>query len=51
MRLTLQAIQDPHAYDAVVSEMPITSALQGWGYGEARRVLGQVPIRYLIKDG
>ena len=25
--------------------MPITSALQGWGYGEARRVLGQTPMR------
>lgn len=51
VRLTLQAITDPHAYDEVVSRMPITSALQGWGYGEARRVLGQVPMRYLIKDG
>lgn len=51
MRLTLQATQDPHAYDDVVSRLPITSALQGWGYGEARRVLGQVPMRYLIKEG
>ncbi|GGR36260.1 lipid II:glycine glycyltransferase FemX [Deinococcus ruber] len=30
--------------------MPITSALQGWGYGEARRTLGQVPLRYLIQQ-
>ena len=30
--------------------MPITSALQGWGYGEARRVLGQTPLRYLIRQ-
>ncbi len=31
--------------------MPITSSLQGWGYGEARRVLGQEPRRYLIQRG
>ena len=30
--------------------MPITSALQGWGYGEARRVLGQTPQRYFIQS-
>lgn len=49
--LQLQEIHDPQAYDAVVSAMPITSSLQGWGYGEARRVLGQTPSRYLILRG
>ncbi|SEI69291.1 Lipid II:glycine glycyltransferase (Peptidoglycan interpeptide bridge formation enzyme) [Deinococcus reticulitermitis] len=51
MRLKLQPTTDPHAYDAAVREMPITSALQGWGYGEARRVLGQMPQRFLIEQG
>lgn len=51
MRLTLDPTTDPHAYDDVVRQLPITSALQGWGYGEARRELGQTPLRYLIRDG
>ena len=41
VRLKLQPTTDPHAYDAAVRDLPITSALQGWGYGEARRTLGQ----------
>ncbi|WP_291431293.1 peptidoglycan bridge formation glycyltransferase FemA/FemB family protein [Deinococcus sp.] len=51
MRLTLVETTDPRAYDDAVSRMPITSALQGWGYGEARRTLGQTPTRYLIMQG
>lgn len=50
-RIELHETHDPHAYDAVVRELPYTSALQGWGYGEARRVLGQVPLRYLLRRG
>lgn len=46
--LRLVETTDSAAYDAVVRELPITSALQGWGYGEARRVLGQRPARFLI---
>lgn len=49
--LALVMTQDAHAYDQVVRDMPVTSALQGWGYGEARRELGQTPIRYFIQDG
>ena len=49
MRLTLTETSDPRAYDDAVRSLPLTSALQGWGYGEARRVLGQVPVRYLIQ--
>ncbi|UQN05993.1 peptidoglycan bridge formation glycyltransferase FemA/FemB family protein [Deinococcus sp. QL22] len=49
MRLTLEETTDARVYDDAVSSLPITSALQGWGYGEARRVLGQTPVRYLIK--
>ncbi|GGS23895.1 lipid II:glycine glycyltransferase FemX [Deinococcus knuensis] len=52
MRLSLVETTDPRVYDDAVSRMPITSALQGWGYGEARRTLGQTPTRYLImQDG
>jgi lipid II:glycine glycyltransferase (peptidoglycan interpeptide bridge formation enzyme) len=46
--LHLEVAPDAGLYDDVVRSMPITSALQGWGYGEARRVLGQTPLRYLI---
>ncbi|TDE87538.1 peptidoglycan bridge formation glycyltransferase FemA/FemB family protein [Deinococcus sp. S9] len=49
MRLTLVPTTDPRVYDDAVRSLPITSALQGWGYGEARRVLGQLPLRYLIQ--
>jgi lipid II:glycine glycyltransferase (peptidoglycan interpeptide bridge formation enzyme) len=49
--IALQPTDDPHAYDDVVRSLPVTSALQGWGYGEARRALGHVPLRYLIRDG
>ncbi len=51
MPLKLDLATDPHAFDAVVRDLPITSPLQGWGYGEARRVLGQAPMRYFIRDG
>lgn len=51
MRLTLTEITNPRVYDDALSQLPITSALQGWGYGESRRVLGQVPMRYLITEG
>ena len=47
--LSLRPATQPDAYDAVVRALPLTSALQGWGYGEARRVLGQVPERYFIE--
>ena len=50
MRLALEHTTDANAYDDVVRALPITSALQGWGYGEARRAIGQTPTRFLIKD-
>ncbi|MDO4264336.1 MAG: peptidoglycan bridge formation glycyltransferase FemA/FemB family protein [Deinococcus sp.] len=50
---TIQLIPatDPQAYNDVVAAMPLSSPLQGWGYGEARRVLGQQPERYLLQRG
>ena len=50
MRLNLVETTDPRVYDDAVRHLPITSALQGWGYGEARRQLGQTPARYLIQQ-
>ncbi|GGM01167.1 lipid II:glycine glycyltransferase FemX [Deinococcus aerophilus] len=51
MRLKLVETTDSRVYDDAVQGLPITSALQGWGYGEARRALGQTPVRYLITQG
>lgn len=50
VRLNLVETTDPRVYDDAVRTLPITSALQGWGYGEARRQLGQTPARYLIQQ-
>lgn len=50
--IQLTEAQDRAAYNAVVARMPISSPLQTWGYGEARRVLGQEPMRFLLeRDG
>lgn len=51
MKLSLLEIKDPLAYDEVVRDAPITSALQGWGYGSARAAIGYVPHRFLIRRG
>jgi lipid II:glycine glycyltransferase (peptidoglycan interpeptide bridge formation enzyme) len=51
MSLILVPATDARSYDQTVAALPITSALQGWAYGEARRELGQQPLRYLIRDG
>ena len=49
--VTLEPAHDAHAYDAAVRALPHTSPLQGWGYGEARRVLGHVPQRFFLRRG
>lgn len=49
--LVLHPTTDPALFDAVVRDLPVTSALQGWGYGEARRALGLTPLRFLIVAG
>lgn len=33
----------------MVATQPHSSPLQGWGYGEARKVLGHEPMRFLIR--
>ncbi len=51
MSLSLVEAHDRSTFNAVVADLPISSPLQGWGYGEARRVLGQQPLRYLVRRG
>ena len=51
MTVTLEPADDRASFTAAVAEMPITSPLQGWGYGEARKELGQEPVRYLVRRG
>lgn len=51
MQLRLIETLDAHAYDQVVRSAPITSALQGWGFGEARKSVGYQPYRFLLQRG
>lgn len=51
MSIVLIKADDPQAYNEVVAKMPLSSPLQGWAYGEARRTLGQRPERYFLKRG
>ncbi len=45
-------VKDPHLWDALVASFAHHSALQGWGFGEARRVTAWTPTRYrLERDG
>ncbi|MFN8509881.1 MAG: peptidoglycan bridge formation glycyltransferase FemA/FemB family protein [Deinococcaceae bacterium] len=50
-QIRLIETQDPLTYTEVVRQAPISSALQGWGFGEARKVIGYVPVRFLIQRG
>ncbi len=50
MPLHLHETNDPRVYNDTVATLPLSSPLQGWAYGEARRVLGQTPRRYLITN-
>ncbi|MCE0485785.1 lipid II:glycine glycyltransferase FemX [Ornithinimicrobium sediminis] len=49
MPLTLVEAHDRSTFNAAVRDLPISSPLQSWGYGEARRVLGQQPLRFLLR--
>ncbi|HWG86068.1 MAG TPA: peptidoglycan bridge formation glycyltransferase FemA/FemB family protein [Deinococcales bacterium] len=41
-------VRDPLEWDALVASMPFTSALQGWGWGEAKRLTGWEPYRLRV---
>lgn len=51
MLLTLNPADDATRFNEVVAAMPLSSPLQGWGFGEARKALGQQPMRFLIRRG
>lgn len=45
-------VRDPLEWDALVAGLPIHSALQGWGWGEVKRLAGWTPARLrLERDG
>ncbi|WP_371862135.1 lipid II:glycine glycyltransferase FemX [Meiothermus hypogaeus] len=43
--LRLEPINDPVAWNQMVASMPITSALQSWGWGEVKKLSGWQPER------
>lgn len=49
MPLHFHETDDPREFNDTVAALPLSSPLQGWGYGEARRTLGQQPRRFLIR--
>lgn len=52
MSYTLTPATDPLQFDQAVAGFRYSSPLQSWGYGEARRTLGEEPLRfYLEQDG
>lgn len=48
--LRLEPISDPAIWNQMVSSLPITSALQSWGWGEVKRLSGWQPERYAVYD-
>ncbi|MGQ9511492.1 MAG: lipid II:glycine glycyltransferase FemX [Thermaceae bacterium] len=49
--MRLEEIRDPKAWNEAVSGLPITSALQSWGWGEVKRLSGWRPVRVLVQEG
>lgn len=49
----LLEIREPEAWNRLVADFPITSALQSWGWGEVKRLSGWVPKRLAVygKEG
>lgn len=50
MPVSLDEAHDPVEFNRVVADLPITSPLQSWAYGEARKALGHEPMRFFIRD-
>jgi len=44
-------IDHPEAWNRIVAELPLTSALQSWGWGEVKRTSGWKPVRLALYDG
>ncbi|HEX2863711.1 MAG TPA: peptidoglycan bridge formation glycyltransferase FemA/FemB family protein [Deinococcales bacterium] len=49
--LTADPVGSAAEWDALVSSLPFMSALQGWGWGEAKRLTGWTPHRLAISKG
>lgn len=49
--LRLEPITDPTRWNALVASLPITSALQSWGWGEVKKLSGWVPERIALYEG
>jgi lipid II:glycine glycyltransferase (peptidoglycan interpeptide bridge formation enzyme) len=47
----LLEITEPEAWNRLVAGLPITSALQSWGWGEVKRLSGWEPKRLLVQEG
>ncbi len=44
-------INDPEAWNRIVGELPLSSSLQSWGWGEVKRTSGWKPVRLALFDG
>jgi lipid II:glycine glycyltransferase (peptidoglycan interpeptide bridge formation enzyme) len=49
--LRLLPISDPTAWNQLVASLPITSALQSWGWGEVKRLSGWQAERVAVYEG
>lgn len=49
--LRLETITNPTRWNALVASLPITSALQSWGWGEVKKLSGWVPERIALYEG
>lgn len=49
--LRLEVVSDPALWNPLAASLPITSALQSWGWGEVKGLSGWVPERIALYDG
>lgn len=49
--LRLQTISEPALWNRLASSLPITSALQSWGWGEVKKLSGWEPERIAVYEG
>jgi lipid II:glycine glycyltransferase (peptidoglycan interpeptide bridge formation enzyme) len=49
--LRLEPIHEPARWNSLVASLPITSALQSWGWGEVKRLSGWQPERIALYEG
>lgn len=49
--LRLETISDAETWNQQVASLPISSALQSWGWGEVKRLSGWIPERVAVYDG